>query len=121
MDFNEIMYCYRIFWTDCLFFSGRTRRFDYWVPVIINFLITTVLGFFGAFGGVVVMAFNVVSLIPHLANDIRRLHDIGKSGWWLLLYLVPVFGWIVLIVFFLTDSKGDNQYGESVKYSDRRR
>ncbi len=119
MDFNEILYCYRIFWVDSLFFSGRTRRFDFWVPVIINFLITAFLGLFGQLGGTVVMAFNVVALIPGLANEVRRLHDIGKSAWWLLLYLVPVIGWIVLLVFFLTDSKGDNRYGESIKYSDR--
>ncbi len=119
MDINEILYCYRIFWVDALFFSGRTRRFDFWVPVIINALISILLGLLGQLGGTINMAFGVVSFIPGIANEVRRLHDIGKSAWWLLLYFVPVIGWIVLLVFFLTDSKGDNQYGESHKYSER--
>lgn len=115
MDFNEIMYSYRIFWVDSLFFSGRTGRFDFWVPEIINFIISTVLGFMGQLGGTVLIAFGVVSLIPSVANMVRRLHDTGKSAWWLLLFAVPVIGWIVLLIFFLQDSKGNNRYGESHK------
>ena len=100
MDFNEILYCYRIFWVDTLFFSGRTRRFDFWVPVIINALIGIVLSLFGPFGKTFLMAFNVVAFVPSLANEVRRLHDIGKSAWWMLLYFVPVIGWILLFIFF---------------------
>ncbi|WP_040725881.1 DUF805 domain-containing protein [Thiomicrorhabdus sp. Kp2] len=55
--------------------------------------------------------------IPSLALSVRRLHDIGKSGWWLLLWLVPILGWIVLLVFYVLDSeKEENKYGVSPKY-----
>jgi uncharacterized membrane protein YhaH (DUF805 family) len=57
-------------------------------------------------------------LIPGLAVAIRRLHDTDKSGWWLLIALIPLAGIIVLIVFWATDgAPGPNQYGASEKYS----
>ena len=65
----------------------------------------------GLFDGIYLLAV----LIPSLAVEVRRLHDIGKSGWWLLLGLIPLIGPIVLIVWFATDSKGDNQYGPNPK------
>jgi uncharacterized membrane protein YhaH (DUF805 family) len=56
-------------------------------------------------------------LVPGVAVGIRRLHDTGKSGWWLLIALVPIVGIIVLIVFFAQDSTpGVNDYGMSEKY-----
>ena len=50
-------------------------------------------------------------LIPNLAVAVRRLHDTGRTGWWLLIGLVPVIGFIVLLYFFVLDSENDNQYG----------
>jgi len=56
-------------------------------------------------------------LIPSLAVGVRRLHDIGKSGWWLLIGLIPLVGAIVLLVFACQDSQpGTNQWGPSPKY-----
>jgi uncharacterized membrane protein YhaH (DUF805 family) len=55
-------------------------------------------------------------LVPSIAVTVRRLHDTGRSGWWILISLVPVIGWIVLLVFMLTDSQpGSNQYGPNPK------
>jgi uncharacterized membrane protein YhaH (DUF805 family) len=55
-------------------------------------------------------------LLPSLAVGFRRLHDTNRSGWWLLLDLIPVIGAIVLLVFFCTDSNpGDNRYGQNPK------
>ena len=50
-------------------------------------------------------------LIPNLAVAVRRLHDTGRTGWWLLIGLVPVIGFFVLLYFFVLDSENDNQYG----------
>lgn len=116
MDFNEIFYSYKIFWHDALFFSGRTRRTDFFIPVIINSAITFVLSFLGPVGGTFNMAFAAVAFLPSLANDVRRLHDTGKSAWYLLALAVPVVGWILLVIWLCSDSKGDNQYGVSLKY-----
>lgn len=56
-------------------------------------------------------------LVPSIAVSVRRLHDVGKSGWFLLLALIPIVGAIILIVWAATDSqRGSNQYGVSVKY-----
>ncbi len=66
---------------------------------------------------VLVVLYGLAVLIPGIAVGIRRLHDTGKSGWWLLIALVPFVGIIVLIVFFCQDSTpGVNQYGTSEKY-----
>ncbi len=54
-------------------------------------------------------------LLPSIAVAIRRLHDTSRSGWWILLVLIPIVGWIILIVFYCQDSHGDNQYGPSPK------
>ncbi|MBR4975355.1 MAG: DUF805 domain-containing protein [Bacteroidales bacterium] len=55
-------------------------------------------------------------LVPTLAVGARRLHDIGKSGWWLLISLIPVIGWILLLIFFVKDGQpGVNQWGSNPK------
>jgi uncharacterized membrane protein YhaH (DUF805 family) len=60
--------------------------------------------------------YGLVAFIPSLAVAVRRLHDTGKSGWWLLIVLAPFVGWIILIVFFIQDSQPfDNQYGPNPK------
>ena len=62
----------------------------------------------GLLGGI----YSLAVLCPSIAVGIRRLHDIGRSGWWLLIVLIPLVGWIVLIVWAATESDaGANQYG----------
>jgi uncharacterized membrane protein YhaH (DUF805 family) len=100
-------------------FSGRARRREYWMFVLVNLVISCVL----AGLGYVSNAFNVLSyiyalavLVPSFAVGWRRLHDTGRSGWWMLIGLIPLVGAIILIVFFLQDSApGDNQYGPNPK------
>src|SRR5436305_1691005 len=60
--------------------------------------------------------YGLAVLLPNLAVGVRRLHDTGKSGWWLLIGLIPIVGWIVLLVFFVTAGQpGNNQYGPDPK------
>lgn len=106
-------------------FSGRARRKEYWVFLLFNIVISVALavidgatGTFseemglGLLGGVYALAV----LIPSIAVSVRRLHDTDRSGWWLLLAVVPVLGAIVLLVFMALDSKpGENQYGPNPK------
>ena len=106
-------------------FSGRARRKEYWLFALFNFIAAFIVGFIGGFLSSVtnVAAFaylapiyNLAVIIPGLAVSARRLHDIGKSGWWLLIGLVPFVGWIVLLVFCCLDSlPGENQYGPNPK------
>lgn len=67
-------------------------------------------------GGIIASVYALFVLIPGLAVGARRLHDTGKTGWLLLLWLIPVIGWIILLVFFVLDSKpGANKYGPNPK------
>jgi uncharacterized membrane protein YhaH (DUF805 family) len=100
-------------------FSGRARRKEYWLFVLFNLIITFVLGFVeGLAGGpgVVGMLYSLAVFIPGIAVSVRRLHDTGRSGWWLLIGLIPLIGAIVLLVFVIQDGKpGQNQYGANPK------
>jgi len=92
---------------------------EYWMFVLFNMIIAIVLAFVeGLLGspGFLSMLYSLGVLIPSLAVAVRRLHDTGRTGWWLLIGLIPVIGIIVLIVFFLLDSEeGDNQHGANPK------
>ena len=102
-------------------FDGRARRKEYWMFVLFNILVVFVAAFalgliVGAGAVNLVYLYNLAILIPALAVGVRRLHDTGRSGWWLLISLVPIVGGIVLLVFFVQDSKpGQNEYGPNPK------
>ena len=106
-------------------FSGRARRKEYWmfalfnlIFIIVAMILDNVLGLtagelpYGAFYFLYVL----VVLIPGLAVAVRRLHDVVKSGWMILISLIPIIGAIWLLVLTVTDSKpGENQYGPNPK------
>lgn len=106
-------------------FSGRAQRAEYWYFVLFYLIIIMVLAFLDAMTGtfseesgigLLSGVFSLATLIPTLAVSVRRLHDTGRSGWWLLLSLIPLIGTIVLLVFFVQDSAaGDNAYGLNPK------
>jgi len=105
-------------------FNGRARRKEYWMFFLFNIIICFVLGFVeGLVGiaaesgtGVLSILYVLAVLIPGIAVSVRRLHDINRSGWWLLLSPVPLIGAIVLLVFMVQDSQpGENQYGSNPK------
>lgn len=105
-------------------FEGRARRAEYWWFVLFNLIVSIILG--AAFGGGhgmgeggMMMGGNLVStiwslatLLPSIAVGARRLHDIDRSGWWLLIGFLPLIGWIVLLVFFVkSGTPGPNRFG----------
>ena len=100
-------------------FSGRARRKEYLMFFLFNVIILFVLGFVEGFAGspgIVSTLYSLGILIPGIAVSVRRLHDTNRSGWWLLIGLVPLIGAIVLLVFMLQDSKPDeNQYESNPK------
>lgn len=111
-------------------FSGRARRSEYWYFVLFNMIfaitamiIDNVLGttFKMGYGvslpyGYVYLLYILVVMIPSLAVAVRRLHDVGKSGWFFLIALIPIIGSIWLLVLLATDSiQGDNKYGANPK------
>jgi uncharacterized membrane protein YhaH (DUF805 family) len=95
-------------------FTGRSTRKEYWMFILTTFLITLGLGFVGALVGLELLSsiFSLVALIPSISFAARRLHDTGKSGWWQLLYFIPIIGFIVVIVLLIFESDEDNKYGK---------
>lgn len=106
-------------WKKYVEFSGRARRQEYWMFVLFNILASVamaivdgVLGTNGALGGL----YSLAVLLPSLAVTFRRLHDTDRSGWWLLISLIPLIGAIVVLVFLCLDSKpGSNRFGPNPK------
>lgn len=101
-------------------FSGRARRNEYWFYALCNFLISIVLqGIDYAIGSevdVISSIYSLAVLIPGLAVFVRRMHDVSKSGWYILLVLIPIIGWIWLLVLLFTEGDhGPNQYGNDPK------
>lgn len=91
-------------------FDGRAGRREYWYFTLVNLGIYVVLGILD--WDVLLVLFSLVVFLPSLAVGVRRLHDTGRSGWWLLISLIPLIGTIVLIVFLIQPGEvGDNPYG----------
>ena len=94
-------------------FTGRARRSEYWWYTLATVLVSLILGLINVkiLSGLV----NIALLIPGIAVSMRRLHDIGKCGWWLLLGFIPLVN-LYLIYLFVKDSQpGENEYGASPK------
>lgn len=111
-------------------FQRTARRTEYWLFVLTNAVITFILqtgvqyfsdefGHVFGFGhvlNIIAWLFSIFILIPGLAVSFRRIHDRGRSAWWLLLYIIPLIGWLVLFIMFLGDSQpGPNRYGPNPK------
>lgn len=108
-------------------FTGRARRKEFWMFVLWQFIILLPLYIltFAVFGDPLdpsmffMVLYTLVSLalfLPGLAVSVRRLHDTGRSGWWLLISFIPFLGFIVLLVWFCMEGdNGPNEYGEDPK------
>lgn len=106
---------YLDFWKKYFDFKTKTTRKGFWMFILLNFIVILILTVAeGALGlqlqgsgyGILSGVYALATIIPGLAIGVRRLHDIGKSGWWILIGLIPVIGWIVLFVFYVMPSKG---------------
>jgi uncharacterized membrane protein YhaH (DUF805 family) len=95
-------------------FSSRAARSEYWYWVLFNFLAGIVTEIIDAAIGISLTTaiFSLAVLLPGIAVSVRRLHDLDRTGWWVLLALVPVVGIIVLLIWFCTNgTDGSNQFG----------
>ncbi|MDE1251249.1 DUF805 domain-containing protein [Vibrio aestuarianus] len=106
-------------------FSGRSRRKEYWYFFLFNLLISMFLGFIDALTGSFDPAtgyglfssmYTLALFIPGIAVGVRRLHDTGRTGWWLLIMLIPIIGILVLLYFMVSNGdSGTNKYGHDPK------
>ncbi len=146
---------YKLFWKNYTNFSDRSRRSEVWWVVLVNFIISSVLGaifiipllsfiaehrelvetlsnddlaamLMNVFTGpglvcyLLLLLYYVATLIPTLSLNVRRLHDIGMSGWWLVLLFIPCVNYLasigLLVVYFIDSKPETNEYGPSPKY-----
>ena len=99
-------------------FNGRARRKEYWMFTLGNLIVAVVIGVVAGLikFPLLVSLYGLAVLVPGLAVCVRRLHDIGKSGWWVLIGLVPVIGGIWLLVLMCLDGEpNENQWGANPK------
>jgi uncharacterized membrane protein YhaH (DUF805 family) len=92
-------------------FSGRARRKEYWMFILFNTIFASVFGFVCGLIGVPDLAnlYTLAILLPSIAVGVRRMHDVGKSGWFL---LIPIYNFILAVT---EGEKGENQYGQDPK------
>ncbi len=90
-------------------FDGRATRSEYWWWVLFLVAIAVAMELLNL--GLIGNLFSLATLLPSIAVGARRLHDIGKSGWWQLIALIPLIGWLVLIYWAVQPSEGDNAFG----------
>lgn len=106
---------YLSMWKNFFNFKDRTTVKGYWMAILINAIALFILGFLGAtvdFFMIIYLIYVVALIIPGIALQIRRMHDINKSGFWILLPFIPIVGTIIFIVFLCKGSVNeDNQYG----------
>jgi uncharacterized membrane protein YhaH (DUF805 family) len=103
MNFQDSI---KICFTKYADFSGRASRPEYWWFFLFNILVSAVLAIFSQ--GLSSL-FSLATLVPRLAVGARRLHETNRSGWWQLLWLVPVVGWIVIIIFLAQEATSEQQ------------
>lgn len=104
MTFSEsISICFKKYAT----FDGRASRSEYWWFVLFTFIASLATGIVSeTLSGL----FSLAVLLPSLAVGARRLHDTDRSGWFLLLWIIPVIGWIVLVIWAIQEGKEPNRY-----------
>jgi uncharacterized membrane protein YhaH (DUF805 family) len=102
--------------------EGRARRKEFWQFLLVNLIVGFVLGIFGAIPvlgqlfRLVASLFSLAIMVPNFTVGVRRLHDRDKSGWFLLIMLIPLVGGIILLVFCAMEgTHGNNKYGADPK------
>lgn len=95
-------------------FSGRAQRSEYWWFYLFNIILSVVANIIDAAIGIPIFSIIVLLglIIPGIAVSVRRMHDLGKSGWWIFIALIPLIGIILLIYWFVSrGTEGPNEYG----------
>ncbi|HEY4318830.1 MAG TPA: DUF805 domain-containing protein [Herbaspirillum sp.] len=91
-------------------FDGRAVRSEYWWWTLFALLVSTAMSAAGQWS----VALSIALFLPSIAVAARRLHDIDRSGWWQLIALVPVIGWLIVLYWMVQPSKEPNRYVEPI-------
>ena len=100
-------------------FSGRSCRKEYWMFILINMIVVigiSAIDKIAGTKGIIGTLYGFAIIIPALALTLRRLHDVGKSGYWYFICLIPFIGTLWLLMLLIKDSEeGSNRFGENLK------
>jgi uncharacterized membrane protein YhaH (DUF805 family) len=99
-------------------FNGRARRKEYWMFTLFSVIASIVLAIVDAVIGTQALEiiYGLATLLPTLGVSVRRLHDTDRTGWWILIGLIPLVGFIVMLVFLASEgTSGQNKYGANPK------
>lgn len=106
------------FWKNYVNFKGRARRSEFWFAILFVFLVSAPIGLVSfdletLTYGPIFYVWSFATFLPMISLYVRRLHDVGKSGWYLLMGFIPLVGWVFVLIEILKVSQmGQNQYGE---------
>jgi uncharacterized membrane protein YhaH (DUF805 family) len=103
--FESIQICFKKFAE----FNGRASRSEFWWWALFVFLLSLIGQVIGKSLG---SLFSLITLLPSIAVAARRLHDIGRSGWWQLVGFIPLLGWVVMLFWCVKESTGPNEYDQ---------
>lgn len=106
-------------WKHCADFSSRSSREEFWSFFVVNFIITSILLLFAyillyayPFFSKLTLCYSLAALLPGIAVCIRRLHDVGRTGWFMLALLIPVVGLVGLMILMALKGGGEeNEWG----------
>lgn len=114
MNFNDIIAIIKsVILKNYVNFEGRATRPEFWWFFLFNVIVSLILNLFGPKVGTTLSGiWSLAILLPYLGLSVRRLHDINKSGWLLLLGLIPIVGWVILIIWWAKEGDpNENEYG----------
>ena len=100
-------------------FDGRIARKDWWIGIIIIFVVSLVLSFLIGDRGLVQFVIAILMIVGGLSLHIKRFHDRGKPGWWVLVFLIPFIGfiWMIVEMGILEGDADANEYGPATRDS----
>ena len=110
------------YWEKAFDFNGRARRKEFWYACIWNFLFLIVINIVGRIVSkdlqfALEIVFYAGLFLPNISLAMRRVHDVGLSGYWLFIGIIPIVGHIALaVIFAINGNRDENRYGESTKY-----
>lgn len=96
-------------------FTGRAGRTEFWLWILVMFIVSTVLGFVPKIGSILSLIWTLAMLLPSLGVTARRLHDRNKSGWTILITLIPFIGALILLIMCIPEGdKDENKFGSAI-------
>lgn len=114
MNFNWFLDAVKNKYAD---FNGRARRQEYWMYILVYFILLIVASIIDSIIGIQIISgiLSLALIVPTLAVGVRRLHDISKSGWFILLGLIPLVNFYLLYLLVQDGTPGSNEYGANPK------